>query len=485
MSIQDWTFLIACFGLGLLAEISFFHGEIGISYPIFIIGFYLVFFIRFRLSFQHRRIGVLLMAVIWVLSGSYAIYDNELFYLLNIVVIPLLVFFHIVLITSPKTMKWASIPFVFSLKTKFLSGFQYLVSFGRYLFKCVFRNTNEETRQLIKRILVGLMIGFPLLFIITGLLMSADKIFEDIVLQLPNFLLRFDAWESVFRAGLVVLLTLLFFGVFQVLKPHSKEEHSLAVGDKKFRVDSITALTILVMLNAVYLLFAFIQFNYFFGQGLQDGFTYASYARRGFFELLFVTCINWVILIACLKLVHNSGKTMKVILKAMYSIIILVSGVMLASAYQRLSMYEAAYGFTMDRILAHAFMIFLMIIFAYTFIRVWLEKLTLLHFYFISSLLFYTVLNAIDIEQIIVNNNIERYKDTGKIDIHYLNTLSYTGVEGLMELYVLDPEYPELQTILMDRKQQFEHNKESSWQSFNFTKQHVTEKLNEMNFINE
>ncbi len=80
-------------------------------------------------------------------------------------------------------------------------------------------------------------------------------------------------------------------------------------------------------------------------------------------------------------------------------------------------------------------MIFLVVIFMYTFIKIWIEKLSLFHFYFISSLLYYTVMNVIDVEKMIVSKNIERYEQTGKIDIHYLNSLSYTGVLGLIDLY--------------------------------------------------
>src|SRR5690625_776237 len=77
---KEWLFLLACFGLGVLAEISFLHGRVGISYPIFIAGFYLVIFLRYRLAFNHRRIGLLLMLVIWILSGSYLFYDNDFFH---------------------------------------------------------------------------------------------------------------------------------------------------------------------------------------------------------------------------------------------------------------------------------------------------------------------------------------------------------------------------------------------------------------------
>src|SRR5690625_5470657 len=87
-------------------------------------------------------------------------------------------------------------------------------------------------------------------------------------------------------------------------------------------------------------------------------------------------------------------------LKCLYTVLIVMSGIILFSAYIRLTMYEEAYGFTLSRVLAHVFMIYLIVIFVYTLIRVWLEKLPLLHFYIIVGIIFYTGLNAINLEQI-------------------------------------------------------------------------------------
>src|SRR5690625_718989 len=102
---RDWIFLFLSLGLGFLAEISFLHGTIGLSYLMFITGCYIVFFYRFRLAFQHRRIGLLFMASIWLLSMSYVLYDNQIFYATNLIVSPALVVKLIVLITHTNTFK--------------------------------------------------------------------------------------------------------------------------------------------------------------------------------------------------------------------------------------------------------------------------------------------------------------------------------------------------------------------------------------------
>lgn len=480
---KDWGFLLVSLGLGLLAEISFFHGNIGLSYPVFITGLYIVFFLRYRFRFNHRRIGLLMMMAIWVLAATYVLYDTILFYNLNLILIPVLVFFHIVLVTSPNKWKWSRPGFAIILKSKLKQAAKYNAAFCDKVFKQLFKNMDEKTMRTAKRIGIGLVIGLPLLLVITVLLMSADAVFKDIVLRLPQFVLHLDLLEGVFRTALILFFTLLFFGIFQTLHvwPNSLDSDNKR---KKWNVhwDSIIAITILILLNLVYVLFAVIQFKYFFNGGLLEGFTYAEYARRGFFELVIVTLINWSLLISFLKLVKVPGKSMNIMMKSMYSLLIGVSGVMLASAYQRLSMYEAAYGFTLDRVLAQAFMLFLLVIFAYTFIRVWIERLSLLHFYLVMGLIFYAGLNVMQPEQIVVDKNLERFEETRKIDVFYLNSLSYTGVAGLIDLYEKDPDYPELKRILFNWQQRIKGQTQKSWQSFNFTRQEAVQRLKELDF---
>ena len=133
-----------------------------------------------------------------------------------------------------------------------------------------------------------------------------------------------------------------------------------------------------------------------------------------------------------------------------------------------------------DRLLAHSFMVFLIVIFAYTLIRVWLENLPILHFYLISAFVFYTLLNVINLEEIIVENNLARYEETGKIDIHYLHTLGAEGLKGLIHLYEQEPDLPELKQVLIQHKSYVESTNDSSWQAYNFAREEVEKLLTEL-----
>lgn len=467
---RDWLFLFACFMLGVLAEEAFFRGEIGISYIVFIIAFYAVFFFRYRhFPFTHQRIGYLILCSIWLLSLSYFLNDNILFHLLNIVLIPCLVIFHLVLVTSPKNFRWTQLAFVTYLFSRILEMFKYNTAFTRQVSKGLKRGADEDKLLVWKKILVGVAISLPVLFIVLTLLMSADTQFERIIGGIPDWFKIMDA-ESFFRIIIVLIYGSSFFGFMQILI--HKKMNGMKQPEKSSTVylDAIIAITVLVLINAVYVLFTIVQFKYFFGGQLQADYTYAEYARKGFFELLFVTMINLTILVAAITFVHYASKTTKRFMQSLLTILVLVSSVMLCSAFLRLSMYEDAYGFTFTRVLAHSFMIFLAVIFTYTLVKIWIEKLSLFHFYFISALVYFTAITIVNVNQVVVEKNIYRYENTGKIDIHYLNSLSNTGVLGLIELYEKDQNIPGLETILQERKREA-LTANYPWQSYNLKRE--------------
>lgn len=476
-------FLFVCLGLGMLAEASFFHGRIGLSYPVFISCFYLVLFLRFGFSFHHRRIGLLIMSAVWVLAGSYLFLDSELLYMLNLVVLPSLVFFHIVLITSPKHIEWVLPEFLTLLSGKFMDGVKYSRAFLGNAVGGMIKNRKKQTAHTLRQVATGVGIGLPLLVVVIILLMSADSVFEQIVWRLPDYMLSSNFPNAILRMAVTFILSLLFFGIFQVLRQKPKPRLKQTFIENRRPAEpwsGVTALTVLVMLNTVYVLFAAVQFSYFFSSTLQGGLSYAQYARQGFFELMVVTLINWAVLVSCLKRVEPANGAVKHMMKIMYSALVLVSGIMIFSAYQRLGLYEAAYGYTTARLLAKSSMLFLVVVFGYTLFRIWIDRLRLTHFYLIAVLLFYMMLHVINPNQLIVENNLERWERTGKIDIEYMDTLGHTGVLGLVQLYEKVPDYPGLEHLLRVRKHQILSVAGETWQSYSLPEKRALERIREL-----
>lgn len=479
MSKSDWIFLLLCLLLGIVAEESFLRAEIGVSYLVFTIVFYLIFLWRYRRnSFTHQRFGYLLLICIWLLSVSYFINYVPFFYALNILVIPALIIFHLILITSQQSLQWNKLGFVGYILLKLVSAIKYNFRFIGLFGNFLRQGMEEDKYQLWKKVLIGVLISVPVLFVVLQLLMSADSQFERMIGDIPKWFQYVDA-EILFRIIAVCIYTFAFFGFIQVLFQKQIKAIKMDNDSRSFQLDAIISITVLAIINSVYVLFTIVQFKYFFSGTLEGNFTYAEYARKGFFELLFVTLINLSIIVVVLTFMGRVSGMIKRLTQILLTILILSSAIMLSSAFIRLSMYEEAYGFSFIRVMAHSFMIFLSVIFMYTLVKIWIERLSLFHFYFISLLLYYTVMNVIDVEKIIVSKNIERYEQTGKIDIQYLNSLTFTGVFGLIELYEKYENIPGLKEILIERKNMVK-DQNPAWQSYNLKRQQANEKLSKL-----
>ncbi|MBT2640985.1 DUF4173 domain-containing protein [Bacillus sp. ISL-41] len=474
---EDWIFFLVCLALGILAERSFLHGIIGLSYPVFITVFYVVFFWRYRsFSFANKKLGLLMIASIWLLSTSFFLKSNMILYVLNFLLIPVMVLIQLVLITYPLHNQWHRWPFVQKLFLTVGAAIAYVFRFLMQTAKLAFKGLEESKSATIRKVLIGMAISVPLLFVIVNLLVSADQQFGNLLGAFPRWLLGLKIEEEVLRTIAVIIFTLMIFGLLQVLRTKQHVPAEFPQPKEKMSWDSVIILTVLTLLNIVYLLFVAVQFQYFFSETLKAGYTYAEFARRGFFELLFVTMLNLLIISTIVTYVDKTSKIMRLFIRALLSLLVIFTGVMLYSAFIRLFMYEEAYGFTFARVLAHSFMVFLLVILCYSFMRIWMERLSLVRFYIISAILFYTLINTIQLDRYVVDRNLERYSETGKIDIYYLNSLSYEGVEGLVELYKLNPGYPGLSDLLLQRKREF-LNSEESWNSINMSRRSAEKAL--------
>ncbi|CDQ21559.1 protein of unknown function [Halobacillus karajensis] len=467
--------LTACLFLGVVAQMLFFQRDLGVNVFITVTVFYLIFFMNFRhCPLAEKRMGILLLGVILMIAFNYTLYDFALMQALNILVLPMLIFAHVVLITKPKTFEWHH-PYLLTWMAQTAGGI--LKENRRYidgLNEKIGKQMDRDKYEAMKKVVIGLLVGAPILMIVLLLLMQADAVFQNLLGKIPVLFSNFE--EIVGRIVVALLVSGTVFGLFQSLQrpstPHLPEQ-------VRPQMDGIIALTILVLLNSVYLLFIFVQFTYFFGGELQNGLSYSEYARRGFFELLAVTLVNLSVLLPMLLFQKVEGLYIQRVLKALYALLIVFSMILLVSAFQRLLLYESQYGYTMDRLLAMMFMIFLFVLFTYTLIKVWIPRLPLIHFYIICAFIFYTCMNGFNLESWVVEKNLERYDRTGDVDMAYLNSLSYTGVSALLDLYEEGFEHPHLEFILQKRYDQWVVNEENSWVSYNYQKNKVEQRLRE------
>lgn len=109
----------------------------------------------------------------------------------------------------------------------------------------------------------------------------------------------------------------------------------------------IKYITVAATISVVYVFFCFIQIVYLFGGLMQlpSGYTYARYAREGFFQLLFVCILNVIIVLLGSELFRKNK-----ILNAFLILITLCTYVMIASSAYRMGLYVSEYGLTATRL---------------------------------------------------------------------------------------------------------------------------------------
>ena len=433
--------LLGSLALGLLFNFLFFEKPLGLSYPLFITALYSFLFWNINKKPKLKLDITLLLGIsITALSLTYFFFSNPIFAVLNFFMIPILFVAHSLLLSSNNRYKW--------FETLFLVELLHGIS-SRPLRNCLKpfslitkkakSSANLSKYSVAGKVLVGLIVTIPLMIVIVPLLASADDVFRYFLEQIPNLFIDINTGRFIAQLLVISIVTCLVFSYLSSLfNPKSESTDKIsnlkALSPGTF-LDPITVTTLLVLIDALYVVFIAIQFSYLFGSltdGLPANFTYAQYARKGFFELVAVTLINLVILLGNLNFVKASGRKIDKVVKILNTTLVVSTFIMLLSAHLRMSLYEEAYGFTYLRILTHAFMGYLFMLFSLSLAKVWRQSVPLLKSFLIVSIVAYMLMNYINVDKIIVKNNIERYNQGAPIDIPYLTTLSYDAVPELV-----------------------------------------------------
>lgn len=472
---RSYLLLLSAALLGIIVVVLLYDKQMGVSYPLFCIAFYAFFFINMRQRIKiSPNVDWLMLIPIFLLSLTYLFFSSPVFYLLNFVAIPVLVVMQTTLAAGRAGEKWTSVFFFKDILYGFLyRPFAYLLLPFRIAARVLTAKAGLSKNNIFLKISVGIIATIPLLVVIISLLASADEVFRDLINRIPSIFpnMSVEVWVPRLVFG-TCAAALSFSYIWSLMKPKKEPLIDLRQNPKGV-LDPVIAVTVLSMINALYLLFTCIQFSYLFSSfsfALPSNFTYAEYARRGFFELVVVTCINFTILLILIFFTKKSSPFLKRPLQILESMLVLCTGIMLISAFVRMYLYEQMYGFTYLRVLTHAFMIFLFILFLFTLGRVWKEDLKLYRLYFIFAVASFVAINYMNIDVLIARYNIDRYHSTGKIDTAYLSTLSDDAVPELIRLLGAKDKSvaAEIQNGLAGRKRALENA--DPWQSFNISR---------------
>lgn len=252
-------------------------------------------------------------------------------------------------------------------------------------------------------VLRGLVIAVPLLFVFGALFVAADAAYEGLVNQTFNFdpdavashviIFGLLAWTSAGflrgmfmggraagggRASAFVVLGLGGGAQGEAVKAEPSGEGAAGPGEAEGRtlarafsprLGSVEVGVVLGLLNALFFSFVAVQLRYFFGGApvVLDavGPTFAEYARRGFFELVWVAALVLPMLLSAHWLLRKNDPACERLFRWLAGGLLVMLFVIMASAVGRMRLYQSAYGQTELRLYTTAFMGWLAVVFVW------------------------------------------------------------------------------------------------------------------------
>jgi hypothetical protein len=318
-------------------------------------------------------------------------------------------------------------------------------------------------------------------------LSSADPVFSSAVRRVMEALRIEYLPEYVFRLSIVLLSAYMLAGVYLHAITASDDRQWLKPGSPlPFGLGFVEAASILLSVNALFSVFVAIQFRYFFGGqtniGL-GGFTYAEYARRGFGELLAVAFFSLLLFLALSTIARRQGGKQRGLFSLLGVWLVVMVSVMQVSSFQRLLLYEQAYGFTRLRTYTHVFIIWLGVLLVALLALELLSRLQVFPLVVLLVVLgFGLSINVLNVDRFIAQQNIRRAQAGQKLDLDYLGSLSNDAVPAIARIFQSrpadDPLRDDLGGLLACRAALLDEQAgELSWQSFHLARYHARNAL--------
>jgi hypothetical protein len=290
-------------------------------------------------------------------------------------------------------------------------------------------------------VLRGLLIAFPIVLVFAGMLAEADPIFDQALSKFLEIFHIENLGEYIVRAFLISIIAYLVLGIY--LHAFYKDHDQNLSSEKARWLPAFLGITeaaiVLGSINLLFLSFVAVQFQYFFG-GQENinlaGYTFAEYARRGFGELVAVALFSLLLFMGLSFITKKEGKPAQRVFSILGIVLFALVAVILVSSFQRLLLYEQAYGFTRLRTYTHVFIIWLgILLLAVSLLELFRKQRYFAFAALIAGLGFIITLDLINVDALIVKQNFSRIQEGEPLDITYLASLSEDALPTLYEYY--------------------------------------------------
>ena len=253
-------------------------------------------------------------------------------------------------------------------------------------------------------IILGILVGVTLLCLILPLLISADAVFDQLLGGAFDWVVQ--AVSQIILPMKLIFMTLMFlwgmmffFAIYSAVKNRKPQ-----VEEKDLRIqEPVLAITALAVIGVVYLLFCMVQISYLFTGGftLPAEYSYAGFARQGFFQLLFVSALNLLLVLVTLSFFRENKA-----LKIMLAFLSACTYIMIISSACRMFLYIQAYQLTRLRVLVLFALLVLAVLFAGVIRSIYQEHFPLFRYSVAVVTVLYLVLSFSHMDAWIASYNI-------------------------------------------------------------------------------
>ncbi|WEV73200.1 DUF4173 domain-containing protein [Bifidobacterium sp. ESL0790] len=273
----------------------------------------------------------------------------------------------------------------------------------------------------------GAACGLGILVIVIPALSSADGNFASIMNHLYDLLLNINIGRRLLDIARFALIVPIAFSLLYALRHHRRKAKPVTgpATPSRSSVSAAALNTMLAILDVVYLVFVAIQFSYLFGgtDTLKRFGGYAAYARAGFFQLVAVTVINLVVVMACVYLRQSQKRSTPLL--CLELVLVASTAVMLISAVWRMNLYVNEYGLTRLRLLTYWGMAAIAFLLVVTVVKLFRPRTGLFRLAVFGVVCLWLIFAFAQPDYIIAKVNVDGYLSGSieQIDVDYLGEL--------------------------------------------------------------
>ncbi len=236
----------------------------------------------------------------------------------------------------------------------------------------------------------------------------------DADVQFANYITEwfeniFDDFFDYFigKVILAVFIMVVYFG-YLFMASRKKEYSRVKNSEVSKGISTNIIFTVLSLVTFVYAVFTIstlvtaLTSNAY---NLPDNMTYTEYARSGFFQLAWLSVINFLLLLGAQFMMRNKSEKAKTAAKVIFTIQVVINLCLLGLSAYKMSLYSGAYGLTLLRTLVYIILAYELVMLLMLMFKVYNEKFKFVLVATYFSFAFWGVVSFINIEAFAVGYN--------------------------------------------------------------------------------